>query len=107
MTFLFVAAALSMAQPAPAAHAHHQPAPQAAPAASARLSVDATPIADLLANEAAKAVIDRHIPGLSSHPQISQAGPMTLKAVQPYSGGMITDAMLEAVQRDLAALPAS
>lgn len=118
MTILIAAAAALLVQPAPAAphaghgaheghgsHAAHS-AP-AAPAAAQRLSVNTTRIGDLLANPAAKAIVDRHLPGFSQHPMIGQAAPLTLKAVQGFAQGAITDAHLEAIERDLAALPAS
>jgi para-nitrobenzyl esterase len=115
MTILIaLAAGAAFAQPAatpPAAsnpHAGHaMPAPAAAPAATQRWSVQSTPIADLLANPAAKAIIDRHLPGLSAHPAVAQIGTMTLKAVQPMAGGQITDEHLAGIERDLAALPAN
>lgn len=113
MTFLFLAAA-ALAQPAPApnphaghgAHSGHAATP-AQPAAAGALSVETTPVAQLLANAAAKAVIDRHLPGFSAHPMIGQAGPMTLRQVAGFTQGQITDAHLTAIQTELAALPAS
>lgn len=109
MTFLIAAAATLLAQPAPATPAHHgsHAAPAAPTAATAqRFSVNTTRIADLLANPASKAVIDRHMPGFSSDARVGAAGAFTLKFIQPHSGGMITDALLAAIERDLAAIPA-
>ena len=110
MSILIAAAAVLLAQPAaaPAApHAGHGAhAAPAAPAAAQRLSVNSTRIADLMANAAAKAVVDRHLPGFSAHPMIGQAGALTLKGVQGFSQGAITDAHLQAIEADLAALPA-
>ena len=114
MSFIAMALAASIAQPAtpaPAASAHaghaghagHAPAAQAA----ARLSTANTTIADLLANPAAKAIVDKHIPGLSAHPQLQMAARMTLRAVIPYSQGMVTAAHLDMIDAELAALPAS
>ncbi len=89
---------------------HHAPAAQpAAPAAAAvtkaaGLTIDGTPIADLLANPAAKAIVDKHLPGFSSHPSIGMAGRLTLKGVQQYAQGQITDAHLKMIADELAAL---
>lgn len=115
MTIFFaLAAAATSAQPttAPAAphgaHAGHgAPAPAATTATAQRYSVNTTRISDLLANPATKAIIDRHLPGFSAHPMIGQAGPLTLKAVQGFAGGAITDAHLAAIETDLSAVPAN
>jgi len=99
MTFIVLAAAL-LAQhsgphaPQPAA----TPAPAATAASAAKFTIDATPISDLLADAAAKAIIEKHLPGFSSHPSIGIAGRMTLKGVQRFAQERITD--------ELAALPA-
>lgn len=109
MTILFLAAA-ALAQPTPpaanphAGHAGH--ATPATPAAAQAWSVETTTVAQLMANPAAKAVIDRHLPGFSAHPMIGQAGPMTLRQIQGFTQGQITNAHLTAIQADLAALPA-
>lgn len=115
MTILFLAAA-ALAQPtAPAAHphaghaghaTHAAPATPATPATAQAWSVETTTVAQLMANPAAKGVIDRHLPGFSAHPMIGQAGPMTLRQIQGFTQGQITDAHLTAIQAELAALPA-
>ncbi|HEY0114484.1 MAG TPA: hypothetical protein VGB54_02075 [Allosphingosinicella sp.] len=111
MTFVAIALAAFVAQPAQApahgAHAGHagHAAPATAPAA--RLSSATTSIGDLLANPASRAIVERHLPGLSSHPQLQQALRMTLRAAMPYSGGMVTNERLTAIDAELAALPAS
>ncbi|MEN9933104.1 MAG: hypothetical protein RIS17_1677, partial [Pseudomonadota bacterium] len=76
------------------------PAAPTAPEAAAKLTVD-TPIEQLIANEKAKAVLDARIPGLTSHPMLDQFKAMTLKQLQPMSGGQLTDAMVDAVAADL------
>ena len=73
--------------------------------ASDALSVDATPIADLAANEATKAILDKDVPGLTAHPAFEQFKAMTLKALQPLSQGALTDEQVAAVQADLDKLP--
>lgn len=86
-------------------HAPPAPAAQAAPAVKAAgLTIDGSKIADLLANPAAKAIVDKHIPGFSSHPSIGMAGQMTLKGVQKYAQGQITDDHLKMIAAELAAL---
>jgi hypothetical protein len=113
MTFLILAAA-ALAQPATPAQnphaghgAHSGHAAPAQPAAAGALSVETTPVSLLLANPAAKTIVDRHLPGFSTHPMIGQAGPMTLRQIAGFTQGQITDAHLTAIQTDLAALPAS
>ncbi|UTP41419.1 hypothetical protein M9M90_09665 [Phenylobacterium sp. LH3H17] len=74
---------------------------QDAAAAPAPASVDATPVMQLVDNPATKAVVDKHIPQLASHPAYDQFKEMTLKQLQPLSQGAITDEMLVALQADL------
>lgn len=93
--------ALTLAVLPAAALAQTAPVTPAAPAAAVTPSLD-SPIEQLLANEKAKAVIDARIPGLSSHPMLDQFKTMSLKELQPMSGGLLTGAMLEAVAADLA-----
>lgn len=94
--------ALTLAALPAAALAQTAPADPAAPAAApAAPSLDLT-IEQLLANEKTKAVLDARIPGLSSHPMLDQFKAMSLKQLQPMSGGQLTEAMLEAVAADLA-----
>ena len=69
-----------------------------------KLSVDATPIADLADKPETKAVLDKDLPGLTAHPAFEQFKGMTLKALQPMSGGNLTDEQLAKVQADLDAL---
>jgi hypothetical protein len=94
-----LAAAPAFAQ-APAA----TPAPAAAPAAPAAagaLSVENTPIETIVANPAAKAVLDKDLPGLTSHEAYDQFKGMTLAQVAPMSQGAITPEALKTVQADL------
>ena len=68
-------------------------------------NVESTPIADLAANPATKAILDKDVPGLTAHPAFDQFKAMTLKALQPLSQGALTDAQIAAVQADLDKLP--
>ncbi len=63
-----------------------------------------TTLGVLLEDAAAKAIIDKHIPGLTDNPSISMAAGMTLKALQAMAGDKITDEMLKAVDSDFKAL---
>ncbi|MFN7534600.1 MAG: hypothetical protein ACK5QD_06585 [Brevundimonas sp.] len=109
-TLVFAAlmiAAPAVAQDAPAApagdgHAGHA-APAAATPAAPAFTID-TPIRDILANPAAAAVLEKHIPGVAEHPARPQFEAMSLKQVQPLSQGAITDAMLAAIDTELKAL---
>lgn len=56
---------------------------------------------DLIADPKAKAILDKHFPGFSSNPQLQMAMGMTLKQVQPFSRGQITDEKLKLVEEDL------
>ncbi|MFM8939360.1 MAG: hypothetical protein ACKOEY_05020 [Phenylobacterium sp.] len=75
--------------------------------AAAGKSVDTTPIAELAADPAGKAVLDKELPGITQHPAYEQFQGMTLRQLQPMSGGMLTDEKLAAIQKDLDAAPAS
>lgn len=69
------------------------------------LSVETTPIADLVAKPETKAILDKDVPGLSAHPAFEQFKAMSLKALQPLSQGQLTDEQIAAVQADLDKLP--
>ncbi|MCA3566512.1 MAG: hypothetical protein IOD07_04150 [Bradyrhizobium sp.] len=99
MRHAFIAAAIALTAAAPVVA--QTPAP-AAPAA-AKFGLD-TPIEQLVANEKAKAVLDADMPGLSSHPQYDMFKAMSLKQLQPMSGGSISDEILKKVETDLATI---
>ncbi len=94
------AAAENKAEPQTAAAAA---APAAAAATSAGLSLD-TPIAEIAAAPAGKAVLDTQLPGLLAHPAYETFKAFSLKALQPYSNGLITDERLAAVEAGLKAI---
>ncbi|GAA0310595.1 hypothetical protein GCM10009087_20790 [Sphingomonas oligophenolica] len=103
-----VAALLLPIAPAPAfaqATPTSAAAPAAAPAATG-YSVEDTDIGTLLDDPAAKAVLDKHMPGFSTKDQIDMARSMTLKGIQQYAPDMITDRVLSDIQVDLSKLPA-
>lgn len=78
------------------------PAAPAAPMAAA-FTVD-TPIEALMADERAKAVVTTHLPGLDQHPAYEQFKAMSLKAVAPFSQGLISEEALAKIAADLAAI---
>jgi hypothetical protein len=58
-------------------------------------------IREILANEKAKAVLDKHIPGASTHPQIHMGMGMTLKQISWYPESGLTKEKLQALVQDL------
>lgn len=70
--------------------------------AAAKLSSEST-MGDLIDNKEAKAVLDKHLPGMSENPQMEQARPMSLKSLQQFAPN-ITDEKLKAIDTDLANL---
>jgi len=75
----------------------------APPAPASKFSLD-TPIADLIADRRAKAVIDKHLPGMSFDKNLDKFSAMSLRGLQPQSGGRLTDTLMEQVGADLAAI---
>ncbi len=71
---------------------------------STRLSINST-IGELVADENAKAILDEHLPGMSSDPQMQQAMGMSLRQMAPYSQGWITNEILKAIGEELNSLP--
>jgi para-nitrobenzyl esterase len=75
-----------------------------APAAKAKYTSADTNIGTLLDDPAAKAIIDKHIPGMTSNEQIEMARSMTLKAIQTYAPDDVTDERLAKIDAELANL---
>lgn len=98
-----VAASFSIAGAAMAADAPAAPAAAAAPAKA--LSMETTPIADLAAKPETKAVLDKHFPGMTTHPAFEEFKAMSVKQVQPMAQGAISDDAIAAAQADLDKLP--
>jgi len=102
MKTLALAAALAVAAVAVPALAQ-QPAPAAATPAvatpvSGKISVETTPIGDIIKNEKAKAVLETALPTI---PQFyDQIGSMTLTQVAPMSQGALDDAKLKQLQAE-------
>ena len=68
---------------------------------AATLSAENTPISEIAATPEGKAALDKNLPGLTTHEAYEQFKGMSLKEVQPMSGGAITDVQLKALQADL------
>ena len=95
MKYLAIVAALAVASMAAPALA--QTAPAAAPAAGA-LSVETTPIGDIIKNEKAKAALEKMLPEITQF--YDQIATMTLSQVAPMSQGAIDDAKLKSLQAE-------
>lgn len=85
---------------APVAEETPPAAATAAESAQAPLNADA-PIEMIAANPAGKAILDKEMPELLAHPAYEQIKALSLRQLQPYSGGAITD---DAIARIDAAL---
>jgi hypothetical protein len=100
MKTLALAAALAvtaLAAPALAQTPAPAPAPAAAPAAG-KISVETTPIGDIIKNEKAKAALETALPQITQF--YDQIATMTLAQVAPMSQGALDDAKLKALQAE-------
>lgn len=70
-------------------------------------SISETPIGTLLDDPASAAVLEEHMPGIASNPQIGAVRGFTLVAVQGLDPAMLTDETLVEIQADLSDLPAN
>jgi para-nitrobenzyl esterase len=102
-TALIVALAAA-ALPASAIAADPAKPEATAPAAKPKYTTAETDIGTLLDDPAAKAIIDKYIPGMTSNEQIEMARSMTLKTIQTYAPDDVTDARLAQIDADLAKL---
>lgn len=98
---LIACAALAFAAPAVAETAA---AAAPAPVPAAKLNTADTSIGELIDNAAAKAVLDKHMPGFSGNPQVEMARGMTLRAIQPMVPDQIKVETLDKIDADLAKL---
>ena len=97
MKTLAFAAALAVAAVSAPAFAQ---APAAAPAAApaGKISVETTPIGDIIKNEKAKAALEAALPQITQF--YDQIATMTLAQVAPMSQGALDDAKLKALQAE-------
>jgi hypothetical protein len=77
---------------------------KAAKAAPTQYSTAESKIGALLADPAAKAVLDKYFPGVSGDKRISMAKSMTLRAVQRFAPDTFTTEALDAADLELAKL---
>ncbi len=61
-------------------------------------------IGKIMANAQAKAIVEKHLPGASSHPQLADAWGMTLGEVASYPEAGISSAKLQALLAELATI---
>jgi hypothetical protein len=83
-----------------AANATAQTPPRRVQAPTSRFSID-TPIVQLIANPAAKAALDRHMPNLSSHPQLAHFQNQSIRALAASPHASIPAARVQALQAEL------
>lgn len=74
-------------------------------AADAGYTTADTSIGTLLDDAAAKAIVDKYMPGFSGNPQIDMARGMTLKQIQQFAPDQIKDEILAKIDADLSKLP--
>jgi len=92
---------------APAAALAQTAAPQTAapaPAAQTKFSTEETDLGTILDNPATKAIVEKHIPGMTTNDQVDMARGMTLKAIQQYAPDEVTDERLKAIDAEFAKL---
>ncbi|PVM83431.1 hypothetical protein [Caulobacter endophyticus] len=80
-------------------------APPAAQTAVPAYSAD-TPLAEVVADPAAKAVLDKTLPNLAKHPAFEQFKAMSLRQLRPYASGAISEEAVGKVDAELKALTA-
>jgi hypothetical protein len=78
-----------------------QTPPRRVQAPTTRFSIDST-ISALIAHPLARAALDRHLPGLSGHPRLSEFRQMTLRALAASPHARIATAKVQALQAELA-----
>lgn len=71
--------------------------------ARVKLSVEST-VRDLLEDERAAAVLDTYLPGFSTNPQLGMARGMTLLQLASFMPHQLTEATLQAIAAELAAI---
>lgn len=106
MNKLILAAALTVLAPGAAFAQAAAPAAAPTPAPAGTYSTATTEIGTLLDDPAARAVLDKYLPGMTSNDQVEMARAMTLKDIQQYSPDMVTDQVLTQLDAAFAKLPA-
>lgn len=110
MKFNMIALSAVAALAAVAVNASAETTKPAAPVATApvcvaeKLTSDSL-VGDLLDNEAAKAILIKHVPDLKDNDQIEMARAMSLRSLQAYAADTFTDKVLASIDADLATIP--
>jgi hypothetical protein len=101
-----LAALLLATIPVVAALAQSPSAASSHPAAAAKApyNTNDTDIGTILDDPAARAIVDKHIPGFSAGDQVDMARGMTLRAIQQFSPDRITDQVLAEIDSEFAKL---
>ncbi|MEM6584986.1 MAG: hypothetical protein AAF692_04465 [Pseudomonadota bacterium] len=102
-TTVLAAALLVLGAAAPALADGHEAKTQEATAN--KLTIENT-IEELMSNEAAAAVLEKHLPGIGSHMMYDFFKGWTLAELAPQSGGLVTDDTIAKIKADLDALNA-
>ena len=79
-------------------------APISADAAVVAYSSEDTDIGTLIDDPVARAILDKHIPGMTSNPQIEMARSFTLRQIQQFAADQVTDEVLSKIDADFKAL---
>ena len=83
-------------------HQHHAPADAAAAAPAVadagKISVETTPIGDIIKNPDAKATLEKALPEIPQY--YDQIATMTLAQIAPMSQGALDEAKLKALQEE-------
>lgn len=58
-------------------------------------------LGELIANEKARAVLEKHLPGMSTHPQLAMAKGMSLKMIAAFPQAGLSPDKLKAIDEDL------
>ena len=98
---LFLALAIATA---PVVAFAAEPSPPAAAKATTAYSVEDTDIGTLLDDPAARAILDKQIPGMTTNPQIEMARSFTLRQIQQFAADQVTDEVLAKIDADFKAL---
>ncbi len=99
MKSVLLAAALLAVPAMGSAQTPAAPATAAAPKPTIDSSIEA-----IAADPQGKTILDANFPGMMAHESYPMFKGMSLKQVQPYSGGRITDAQIAKVAAELAKL---
>lgn len=81
-------------------------APLMALAQATHYTTEETEIGTLLEDSAAKAVVEKQFPGLTTSDSIQMASSMTLRQLQQFKPDLFTDEALKKTDEELAKLPA-